>query len=133
MIGKWELQIGLRLISSSCHQAEKVWVIQLGKLSTENCGPCFDIKSGILLSLAISRSCLLRLLVRGRVHASFSNELGGPKKSQLVQASCVRHPWWWTEAKLAIVFTYFFLFFFFFFLFLSTPSTFHPLRGISRA
>ena len=27
----------------------------------------------------------------------------------LVQAACLRHPWWWKEAKLAIVFTYFFL------------------------
>ena len=26
---------------------------------------------------------------------------------KLVQAACVRHPWWQTEAKLAIVFTYF--------------------------
>ena len=26
----------------------------------------------------------------------------------LVQTDCVRHTWWWTEAKLAIVFTYFF-------------------------
>ena len=31
--------------------------------------------------------------------------------SFFVQAACVRHPWWRTEAKLAIVFTYFFLLF----------------------
>ena len=43
----------------------------------------------------------------------------------LVQAACVCHPRWRTEANLAIVFTYFFLFF------LSTPSAFHPLRGNS--
>ena len=42
----------------------------------------------------------------------------------LVQACVVAD-----EAKLAIVFTYFF----FLFLFFSPPSTFHPLRGISRA
>ena len=49
-----------------------------------------------------------------------------------VQTACVRHPWWRTESKLGIVFTYFFLFFFFLF-FSSPPSTFHPLRVISRA
>ena len=32
----------------------------------------------------------------------------------LVQAACLRHPWWRMEAKLAIVFTYFFFFFSFF-------------------
>ena len=35
----------------------------------------------------------------------------------LVQAACVRHPWWRMEAKLALVFTYFLSF--------STPSAFH--------
>ena len=30
----------------------------------------------------------------------------------LVQAACVLHVWWRTEAKLSIVFTYFFFFFF---------------------
>ena len=28
--------------------------------------------------------------------------------SLLVQSACVRHPWWRTEAKLAIVFTYYY-------------------------
>ena len=50
-------------------------------------------------------------------------------KHLLVQA-CLRAPLVVAdEVKLAIVFTYFFLFFFL----LSTPSAFHPLRGISRA
>ena len=44
-------------------------------------------------------------------------------QAKLVQATCVRHPWWRTEANRAIVFTYFFFVFFF----LSTPA-FHPLR-----
>ena len=70
----------------------------------------------------------------------------------LVQAAYVCHSWWRTEAKLAIVSTYFwsrracvrhkrswplfshtFFFFFLSFFLSSTPSTFHPIRGISRA
>ena len=35
------------------------------------------------------------------------------KEEKLVHAACVHHTLWWTEAKLAIVFTYFFLFFLF--------------------
>ena len=30
-------------------------------------------------------------------------------KKILVQAACMRHPWWRTQAKLAIAFTYLFL------------------------
>ena len=53
-------------------------------------------------------------------------------KHVLVQA-CLRVPHVVAdEAKLAIVFTYFFLLFSFS-SFSSPPSTFHPLRGISRA
>ena len=40
-------------------------------------------------------------------HVIISRELG----RVLVQVACVHHPWWRTEAMLAIVFTYFFFFF----------------------
>ena len=41
------------------------------------------------------------------VQDNFKQQMG---KKLLVQAACVRHPWWQTEAKLAIVFTYCFFF-----------------------
>ena len=66
-----------------------------------------------------------------------------------IQAACVRHTWWWTEAKLAIVFTYFLVQapcvihpwwrtepklanVLTYFLFLSTSSSFHPLQGAPK-
>ena len=46
--------------------------------------------------------------------------------------ACVRHTWWRTKRSWPLFSPTFF--FFFLFLFLSSPpSTFHPLRGISRA
>ena len=49
--------------------------------------------------------------------------------------ACVRHPLWRTKRSWPL-FSPTFFFFFFFLLFsfsFSPPSTFHPLRGISRA
>ena len=46
--------------------------------------------------------------------------------------ACVRHPWWRTKRSWPL-FSPTFFFFFLFLFFLSTPSAFHPLRGISRA
>ena len=47
--------------------------------------------------------------------------------------ACVRHTWWRTKRSWPLFSPPFFFFFFFFLLFSSPPSTFHPLRGISRA
>ena len=49
-------------------------------------------------------------------------------QAKLVQATCVRHPWWRMEAKRAIVFTYFFSFSSFFLL-LSFYACFSPTSG----
>ena len=51
----------------------------------------------------------------------------------LVQAAYAHHPWWWTEAKLAIVFTSFFSSFFFLCLLLSVFSYFHSYRSVTVA
>ena len=65
------------------------------------------------------------VLGRLSIHFFYLLPFSRPLKVFLVQAACVRHPWWRTKVKLAIVFTYFFIsFFILFFYVFRFSSTF---------
>ena len=95
--------------------------------STPGPKQCFFIGSNWVPAVMKEDVLVSQPNVLGRlsIHFFYLLPFSRPLKVFLVQAACVRHPWWRTKVKLAIVFTYFFIsFFILFFYVFRFSSTF---------
>ena len=107
----------LRMAHASTHGARKPPVPKPNVTLLE----VMQYHQGIDKGILDNNSTLGHILKLRKICCMVRTELFlAPSYVFLVQADCVRHPWWRTETKLAIDFTYFFSPFFYAFCFSPT-------------